>query len=277
MARKVLSTVLIHLLAWAIGLIWIVPFFGLFMTSMRPFSEVIEGWWKFNPFTPTFENFARAWNHPSFPLSEGMLNSLIVAIPSTLMPILIASIAGYGFARFSFPIKNLIFITIVIIMALPPQMIAIPVFSMMKESGLLDTFLGVIIVHAAWGTPWILFFMRNFFLTLPIEVEEAARVDGASDFVVFFRIVLPMCIPALISVAVLQFMWVWSDFFFPLILLYSSDKLVAIQRLPLMRGVYFVDWGLLSAATVLLMLVPVLIFALLQRYYVRGMVGWAVK
>jgi multiple sugar transport system permease protein len=206
-----------------------------------------------------------------------MRNSLIIAIPSTVIPLLIASLAAYGFARFSFPIKNLIFIVIVIMMALPPQMIAIPVFMMMKEAQLLDTFLGLILVHSAWGAPWILFFMRNFFSTLPIEVEEAARVDGASDFTVFFRIVLPMCIPALVSVAILQFMWVWSDFFFPLILLYSSEKLVAVQLLPLMRGVYFVDWGLLSAATIMVMLVPVLVFALLQRYYVRGMVGWAVK
>jgi len=200
-----------------------------------------------------------------------------VALPSTILPILIASIGAYGFARFSFPIKNYIFIIVVILMALPPQMIAIPVFSMMKQAGLLDKFLGVIIVHSAWGTPWILFFMRNFFTTLPIELEEAARVDGASDLTIFIRIILPICIPALVSVAVLQFMWVWSDFFFPLILLHSADKLVAVQRLPLMRGVYFVDWGLISAATVIVMMVPVMIFAFLQRYYVRGMVGWAVS
>jgi len=275
--KRALSTIAVNLLGWAVALIWIVPFFGLLMTSIRPFSEVIDGWWSFNPFTPTFENFSRAWGHSSFPLALGMRNSLIVAIPSTVLPLLVASLAAYGFARFRFPIKNLIFIVIVIMMALPPQMIAIPVFMMMKGAHLLDTFLGLILVHSAWGAPWIIFFMRNFFSTLPIEVEEAARVDGASDFTIFFRIVLPMCLPALVSVAVLQFMWVWSDFFFPLILLYSSEKLVAVQLLPLMRGQYFIDWGLLSAATIMVMLVPVLVFALLQRYYIRGMVGWAVK
>jgi multiple sugar transport system permease protein len=201
----------------------------------------------------------------------------MVAIPATVIPIIIASVAAYGFARFSFPIKNYIFIVIVILMALPPQMIAIPLFRMMLDAGLVNTFLALIIVHSAWGAPWILFFMRNFFTTLPIEVEEAAKVDGASDFTVFFRVVLPMCIPALISAAVLQFLWVWCDFFFPLILVYSPQKLMATQRLPLMRGVYFVDWGLLSAATVLVMAVPVAIFAFLQRYYIKGMVGWAVK
>ena len=119
--------------------------------------------------------------------------------------------------------------------------------------------------------------MRNFFTTLPIEVEEAAMVDGASDFVIFFKVVLPMCIPAIVSVAALQFSWVWSDFFVALILIFSPNKLLATQRIPLMRGVYFVDWGLLSAAAILVMAVPVLIFVLLQRYYIKGMVGWTLK
>ncbi len=277
MGRKLLSTVLIHLLAWSVGLVWIVPLFGLFMTSIRPYGEVIYGWWNFSEFNPTFENFVRAWTHPTAALSAGMRNSLAIAIPATVVPILVASIAGYGFARFKFPIKNYLFITIVILMALPQQMIAVPIFRLMKELGLLDRYLGLIIVHSAWGIPWILFFMRNYFTTLPIEIEESAKVDGASDLVIFLRIVLPMCIPALVSAAVLQFMWVWSDFFLALILIYSPDKLLATQRLPLMKGVYFVDWGLLSAAAILVMAVPVLIFAFLQRYYIKGMVGWAMK
>ncbi|HBR09679.1 TPA: ABC transporter permease, partial [Candidatus Acetothermia bacterium] len=124
---------------------------------------------------------------------------------------------------------------------------------------------------------WILFFMRNFFTTLPIEVEEAARIDGASDFNIFFRIVLPMSIPALISAVVLQFMWVWNDFFLALILIFSPDKMLATQRIPLLRGVFLVDWGVLAAGTILVMLVPIIVFALLQRYYIKGMIGWASK
>ncbi|HIQ00371.1 TPA: carbohydrate ABC transporter permease [Candidatus Bipolaricaulota bacterium] len=265
------------MVAWSLALIWIVPFFGLVMTSIRPLGEVIYGWWRFEEFNPTFKNFIGAWNHPTAPLAGGMRNSLMVAVPATFAPILIASIAAYGLTRFRFPLKNYLFVTIVALMTLPIQMIAIPIFKLMKDLGLLDTYLGLIIVHSAWGIPWILFFMRNYFSTLPIEVEESARVDGASDLTIFLRIVLPMCIPALVSAAVLQFMWVWSDFFLALILVYSPDKLLATQRIPLMRGVYHVDWGVLSAGAVLVMIVPVMVFAFLQRYYIKGMVGWTLK
>ncbi|PKP61587.1 ABC transporter permease [Candidatus Atribacteria bacterium HGW-Atribacteria-1] len=277
MKKQTVSTILIHLVVWSVGLIWIVPFLGLFMTSIRPFNEVMHGWWNFDSFTLTFKNFIDAWNHPTASLSEGMRNSFVIAFSATILPIFMASIAAYGFARFSFPIKNYLFVTIVALMALPCQMIAVPIFFLMKRLDLLNTYLGLIIVHSAWGTPWILFFMRNFFITLPIEVEEAAKVDGATDFTIFFRIILPISLPALASAAVLQFMWVWNDFFLALILVYSPSKLLATQRIPLMRGVYFIDWGTLSAAAILVMLVPILVFAFLQRYYVRGMVGWTIK
>jgi len=263
--------------AWLLSLVWIVPFLGLLMTAIRPLKEIIHGWWNFDSFNPMFKNFLGAWNHPTVPLSEGMRNSLIVAVPATIIPIFVASIAAYGFARFSFPIKNYLFVTIVLLMAIPQQMVAAPIFRIMKELGLLNSYLGLIIVHSAWGSPWILFFMRNFFTTLPIEVEEAAKIDGSSDSQIFFRIILPMSLPAIASATVLQFMWVWSDFFLALILLYSPAKLVATQRIPLMRGVYHVDWGILSAGALLVMLVPLLIFVFLQRYYIKGMVGWTIK
>jgi len=277
MKKNIFHTIITHVFAWAFALIWILPFVGLFMTAIRPYDEIIYGWWKFDNFTLTLQNFVRAWNHPTAALSVGMRNSLLVAIPATIFPILIASTTAYGFSRFKFKIKNYLFITILILMTLPQQMIAVPIFRIMKEMHQLDRFLGIIIVHSAWAAPWIIFFMRNYFSTLPIEIEEAATVDGASDFVVFFKIVLPTCIPALISVAALQFSWVWSDFFIALILVFSPDKLLATQRIPLMRGVYFVDWGLLSASSILVMAVPIIVFALLQRYYIKGMVGWTLK
>jgi len=206
-----------------------------------------------------------------------MLNSFLVAIPSTLIPMFVASLAGYGFARFSFPIRDYIFLTVVLIMALPQQMIAVPIFQIMTSLGLVDNYIGLILVHSAWGLAWIILFLRNFFLRLPIEIEEAAKVDGASDFKIFYKIVLPMSLPALASVAVLQFMWVWNDFFLALILISSPDKLLATQRIPLMREQFHVDWGVLSAASILVMLVPILIYVLLQKYYIRGMIGWTVK
>lgn len=277
MSRIRKSAILIHIVAWTAALIWILPFFSVLMTAIRPFDEVIHGWWNFEQFSPSFQNFFVAWNHETAPLGEGMFNSFLVSIPATIIPLLVASLAGYGFARFSFPIRDYLFLTIVLLMAIPQQSIAVPIFRIMNSFGLVDSHFGLVLVHSAWGLAWIILFMRNFFSTLPAEIEEAARVDGASDFKIFYKIVLPMTLPALASVTVLQFMWVWNDFFLALILIYSPEKLLATQRIPLMRGVYFIDWGVLSAASILLMSVPVIIFALLQKYYIRGMIGWTIK
>jgi len=275
--RKALSVAVIHLIAWAIGLMWMIPFLGLLMTSIRPFSEISHGWWSLKPFTLTIGNYVRAWNLPGAPLREGLVNSLIITIPATVASVFLASLAGYGFARFRFRMQKYFFVAIVLLLALPPQIVGIPVFSLLKQMKLLNTHLGTIAIHTAWGIPWLIFFLRNYFSTLPIEVEEAARVDGASDFTVFYRIILPMSIPALISATVLQFIWTWNDLFFALITLFSPEKMTAIQRLPLMKERFLEDWELLSAASVIVSLVPISIFSFLQKYYVKGMTAWIGK
>ena len=272
-------TIAVHVVAWGLGLIWLIPFIGVFMTAARPTEEILRGWWVFDQFNPTARNFLTALTDPTTPLWSGLRNSFVVAIPSTVIPIFVASAAAYGFARFRFPTRDYLFLAIVLFMAVPQQMVAVPIFLQMIQAGLWDNFLSVILVHTAWAIPWTLLFMRNFFQTLPVEVEEAARVDGASDFRIFFKIVLPMSLPALAAVAVLQFMWVWNDFFFATVLLFSPENLLATQMVPLLSeaGPFYKDAGILSAASIVVMLVPVLVFAFLQRYYIRGMVGWTIK
>ena len=203
---------------WAIGIVWIVPLMGVFMASIRPFSEIVSGWWNFNEFNPTLSNFVRAWSHSYFPLGRAMLNSFIVSIPSTILPLTVASIAAYGFSRFRFPLKNQLFTILLVLSAIPGQMIALPIFKLYLRVGLLNTFAGLILLHSGVGCIWITFFMKNFFDTLPPEIEDAARVDGASDFVILKSIVLPLSLPALASAGILQFIWVWNC------LLYTSPS-----------------------------------------------------
>lgn len=272
--RQRAMTVVTHLIAWSIALIWVIPFFGLVMTSVRPFSELLDGWWRLDPFTPTLANFASAWNHPDVPLSTGMRNSLLVAVPATIIPMLVGALGAYGFARFSLPLKNFFFVTTVLVLTVPAQMVIIPLFSMFQSLGMLNTLAVLVLINTVWALPWIVLFMRNFIYSIPVEVEDAARVDGASDLTVFLRIVLPISAPALVSVAALQFMWAWNDLFWALVFTFSTDRMVAVRQLPLLRGEFFVDWGLISAASITVMAVPVLLFIVLQRYYVRGMVGW---
>ena len=272
-------TILVHLIAWGFGALWLIPFLGVFMTAIRPQEEILSGWWNLDPFRPTLGNFVNALSNPDNPMWRGLRNSAIVAVPATLIPMFVASFAAYGFARYRFPFRDYVFLAIVLLMAIPQQMVAVPLFLRLLDAGLLDQFLGLVLVHSAWGIPWILLFMRNFFRTLPEEIEEAARVDGASDYRIFFKIVLPMALPALAAVAVLQFMWVWNDFFFAKILLLSPENFVAPQLVPLLAFLsqFYQDQGLLAAGSIITLSVPVLLYAFLQRYYIRGMIGWTIK
>src|SRR2546425_4891489 len=262
-------TVLVHVVAWSMGLLWLIPFLGVFMTAVRPQDEVLAGWWNPNPFTITGRNFVVAWGNPDLPMWLGIRNSLLVGIPATLIPMFVASFAAYGFARFRFPMRDYVFLSIGLLMTIPQQMVAVPIFLGMLNLGLLDTFLAVILVHSAWGIPWILLFMRNFFQTLPVEVEEAARVDGASDFKIFYKIVLPMALPALAAGALLHFMWGWYGFFFSQVLLLSPNWYLSTQCVPRLVGQFVRPYDLLSAGAILTMSVPVALYAILQRFYIR--------
>lgn len=264
-------------LVWIAAIIWLVPFIGIFVTSISPLEEVVHGWWRVKLSSISFKNFLGAWAHPTAPIGQGMFNSLIVAIPATLIPVFIASLAAYGISRFSFPFKKPIFLITVLLMAIPQHMVAIPLFQILMNLKLINSFLGLIIVHSSWGLPWMILFIRGFFSTLPREVEEAASIDGAGHWKTFFRIIIPTSWPALASVSSLQFTWVWNDFFLALIFIYDPDKLVATQRIPLLRGQYHVDWGIITAASVLITAVPLLVFAFLQKYHVRGFIGISSK
>jgi multiple sugar transport system permease protein len=271
------TTILIHVIAWGASLIWIIPFLGVFMASIRPFPEILNGWWNFEVFNPTLAGFAGAWAHSSAPLSRALFNSLIVAIPSTFLPIFIAALGAYSFARFKFPTRDIMFLLIVLLQTIPQQMVIIPIFNLMVSAGLWNNYIGLILVHTAFGLPWQILFLRNFFSVLPLEIEEAARIDGASYFKIFYKIVLPLTIPALASLVALQFVWVWNDFFFAAVLISSPELKLATQAIPVIKGRLFIDWSVLSAASILVMIIPIAIYIALQRYYVKGLVAGAVK
>jgi multiple sugar transport system permease protein len=275
--------VLTHALAGIIALIWIIPFFGVFMSSVRPYADVRNGWWNdLNFIRPGYfdlSNYADAWlgQTSGIPLSTSMLNSLIVTIPATFIPILVAAIAAYSFARFSSRTKDLLFLVIVLLQTIPQQMVIVPIYFLYSDLHLLNNYIGLILLHTAFGLPWMMLFLRNFFGTIPIEIEEAARVDGASYFKVFYKIVLPLTLPALASLISLQFVFVWNDFFFALTTITNPTIRLAPQVIPLLVGRYQLDWSLLAAASVIVMIIPVGLYIALQKYYVRGLTSGAVK
>lgn len=271
-------TILTHVLAWSVSLVWIIPFLGVFMASIRPQQEILNGWWNFAVFNPTLDGYVGSLFHPTAPMGRALFNSLIVTIPATFLPIFVAALAAYSFARFTFPTKNILFLVIVLLQTIPQQMAIIPIFLTTLSTGLWNTYIGLILVHTAFALPWQILFLRNFFSVLPVEVEEAARIDGAGYLKIFFRIVLPLTLPALASLTALQFVWVWNDFFFAAVLIAPTpESRLAPTAIPAQLGRLEPNWTILSASSIMTMIIPIAIYAALQRYYVRGIVAGAVK
>jgi multiple sugar transport system permease protein len=272
-------TVFVHVVAWVIATIWFIPFLGVFLASIRPFSEVQFGWWNLQPFHLDLHNFADAWTGQSsgYPLGNAMFHSLLVTIPATFLPILVSALAAYSFARFRSRTKDFMFLILVLLQTIPQQAVIIPIYTLFRNLNLLNNYLGLILLHTAFGLPWQVLFLRNFFATLPIEIEEAARVDGASYYKIFRSIVLPITLPALASLVALQFVFVWNDFFFALTIITDPSLALAPQIIPLLIGRYQLNYSLLTAGSILVMILPIAIYVGLQRYYVRGLTAGAVK
>jgi len=230
-----LSRSLPHIVIISICLIWILPSFGLLVNSFRSRRDIVAtGWWTNfkTPFAFTVENYVEVLtgktqyggqkatdSRPSIlkdiitgqGMGRAFLNSLIISVPSTFIPILVASFAAYALAWMRFPGRDLLFILVVGLLVVPLQMTLIPILRLYKGLQLGGTFLGVWLAHTAYGLPYAIYLLRNFFRALPRDLFESASLDGASQFVIFYRIVIPLSIPSIASLAIFQFLWVWND------------------------------------------------------------------
>lgn len=260
-----------YLLAITAGIIWAIPFVGVFMASIRPLSEITQGWWRFEDITITFSNYLKAWSWPGAPISDALVNSIIVVLPATLLVTFLGLMMAYPITRFKFFGRKTLFFIMILIMAAPPELIIISNYKTLQGIGLLNTFLGLILVHTAWGVGWVTLFLRNFLFSVPLELEEAALTDGANRWQILYKVILPVTTPALASVGAVQFTWTWNTLLFPLVFLRSPEKFMVTQAIPIIKGRFLINWGAVCAASVIAMAIPVLLFFLLQRYYVRGL------
>lgn len=269
----------LHAAVILICLIWLVPALGLLVSSFRPPHLVSStGWWTAlqPPLQFTLENYERVLTRNN--MAQSFVNSLFVAVPSTAMPIMIAAFAAYAFAWMNFPGRNLLFFTVVGLLVVPLQMTLIPVLRIYTDVGLTGTFPALWLAHTGYGLPFAIYLLRNFFSTLPREMMESAHIDGASPLVVFFRLVLPTSVPALASLTIFQFLWVWNDLLVALIYLGGQPRVapmtVTVSNLVNSLGR---DWQLLTAAAFVSMALPLLVFLALQRYFVAGILAGSVK
>lgn len=278
-ARLGPARILLHLALLVACLVWLLPTLGLLVSSFRPRSQIaLSGWWTAfqTPFSFTLKNYQNVLTRAN--MGRSFLNSLIIAFPATVIPISIASFAAYAFAWMRFKGKEIIFGIVIGLLVVPIQMTVIPVLKLFNVVGLTGTFAGIWLAHTAYGLPFAIYLLRNFIQELPSSMLESAFIDGASHPTVFLRLVLPTSIPAIASLAIYQFMWVWNDLFVALIYLGGTPDVSPMTlTMANMVNSYGGGWEYLTAAAFISMVFPLLVFFTMQKYYVRGILAGSVK
>lgn len=267
----------LHVFLIGLALFWLTPTFGLLVTSFRSAGDIAEsGWWTVftQPRQLTLEPYKAMLQDDS--IVQALLNTLYITVPASLLVVIVAALAAYAFAWMDFRGREPMFMVVVALLIVPLQMALLPVSRLFGGVGIFGTIWAAILFHVAFGLPFAIFLLRNFFIGIPHELLEAARIDGASEFAIFRRIILPLGMPAIASLLIFQFLWTWNDLLVALVFT-SSDQVpitVAIQQQ--MRA-FGGNLDIIAPAAFLSMTVPLIVFFAFQRYFVQGLLAGSVK
>ena len=279
--RAARSPLWVRIVLALICLAWVIPTFGLAITSFRSQDDATaSGWWTIfttpaNLTRLTFQNYGDVFSQAD--MGTAFVNSLAITVPATIIPILIAAFAAYAFTFMHFPGRDFLLILIVGLLVVPTQVALVPLLKIYGTLGINGTFLAIWLAHIGFGMPLAVYIIRNYMATLPKEVIESAKIDGASHFQTFWRLILPMSTPVLASFAIFQFLWVWNDLLNALIFIGPGDNQPLTIALVSLLGQQGQGWQLLTAGGLFTMLVPIIVFLSLQRYFVRGLTAGSVK
>jgi alpha-glucoside transport system permease protein len=279
-AGKLLRRIALHAVVILLMVIWLLPTIGLLVNSLRSSSDInSSGWWTAlaNPAGLSLDSYATVLGRAG--IVDSFVNSLFITIPSTIIPIFVAAFAAYAFAWMNFPGRNLLFVATVGLLVVPLQTTFIPIVQAFASFGINGEFLSVWLAHTGYGLPFAIYLLRNYMGGLPREVFESAYIDGASAVTAFFRLALPMSVPAIAALAIFQFLFIWNDLLVAFVYLgvvrpENLPMTVVIANLVNSQGG---DWELLGPAAFISMALPLVVFFSLQRYFVRGITGGAVK
>jgi alpha-glucoside transport system permease protein len=266
----------VYLLLAFIGVLWLVPTLGLFFTSVLESAEIgTAGWWEIlsRPSDATFENYRAIFDNDD--ITSAIWTTLWIAIGGTILPILVAAFAAYAFAWLEFPGRDWIFLIVVALLVVPIQMALIPIFSLYNDLGLFDSIAGLVLFHTAFGLPFAIFLLRNFFIGIPRDLLEAARIDGASELRIFLRLILPLGLPAIASLAIFQFLWVWNDLLVALTFARDTQP-ITVAIFSQMRQ-FSANIELIAPAAFVSLAIPLVVFFAFQRYFVEGLLAGSVK
>ena len=277
-----LQGVVLHVIVIGLTVAWMVPAVGLLVSSFRPFSAIAtSGWWAAlsPPFNFTLDNYTRVFN--STDLGHSIFNSFMITIPATVIPVTIAAFAAYAFSWMKFWGRDWIFLALVGLLAVPLQLTFVPILKAYVAIGLTPSnwgFVGVWLAHTGYGLPFSIYLLANFFRALPSDLFESAEIDGAGTLTVFFRIILPLSVPALASLIIFQFLWIWNDLLVALIYVGGTPNVAPVTvTLANLTNSLGQGYNLLTAAAFISMIIPLIVFLSLQRYFVRGILAGSVK
>jgi alpha-glucoside transport system permease protein len=279
-AKKRLSSPWASLLAITIAVLWTLPTLGLFLSSFRPERAVKRtGWWTMftNP-ELTLDNYNEVLFEGQQPLINYLVNSIIITVPAVIIPIVLACIAAYAFAWVKFPFRDTLFVAVFALQVVPLQVALLPLLEIFVGTGLNNTFWTVWIAHSTFALPLAIYLLHNSMREIPGELVEAARVDGAGHVRIFATIMLPLMKPAIAAFGVFQFLWVWNDLLVALVFAGGTADVAPLTvRVAELSGTRGTEWHLLSAGAFISIIVPLIVFLSLQRYFVRGLLAGSVK
>jgi alpha-glucoside transport system permease protein len=273
---RVLGKAPVHFVLLVVGLVWLVPTLGLFVTALlAPQDFQDRGWWQVfsAPSKLTFSNYDAVFANQQ--IRDSLITTAIVAVGGTVLPILIAACAGYAFAWLDFPGRDWWFVFVIALLVVPLQMALIPMFELYNKLGIFDTKLSLILFHTAFGLPFAIFLLRNFFIGIPKDILESARIDGASEVKIFVRLILPLGLPAIASLAIFQFLWTWNDLLVALTFGRSTQPITVAIFSQLRQ--FGANIELIAPATFVSLAIPLVVFFAFQRYFVQGLLAGSVK
>ena len=267
----------LQLILIIVALLWLLPTFGLLVESLRDATQYTNGgWWQaiVHPAQLTFQNYQALLQNST--MRTGFLNTVLITVPATILVVLIGSAAGYAFAWMPFPGRDAIFLVVVGLLVIPIQIALIPVVKLYGVLGLTGSLLSVILFHVAFGLPFAIFLLRNYFAGIPKDLMEAARIDGAGEGRLFFSVILPLGMPAIASLGIFQFLWVWNDLLVALVFSNTSSQPITVALASQTRQ-FGSSIDVLAPGAFLSLVVPLIVFLGFQRYFVQGVMAGSVK
>lgn len=267
----------INFLLILVAIFWLVPSVGLFISSLRTVGDsASSGWWTVftTPAQLTVDNYVNLLSNTS--ITGSFWNTIMIAVPTTVLVVAIGALAGYAFAWLQFPGRDWLLIVVIVLLAVPIQVALIPLARMFGAIGIFGSVLSVILFHIAFGLPFAIFLLRNFFMQVPAELLEAARIDGASDWRIFVQVILPLGGPAIASLAIFQFLWTWNDMLVALIFTNSGSQPLTVAIQSQLRQ-FGSNIDVLSSGAFLSMIVPLIVFFAFQRYFVQALLAGSQK